>query len=347
MAGVRSAAASRYCGLAGSPAAGRCRKEADEQARHGGQQADEERRHGQVEAGMEVGGEAAGIAVEPCQQGADLVEERQRERGADDACREVADGQPELHRIAAGPFQDRIDRAADIGAEHHGERGLRPDQARGGERDHRQHDHDARMRRPGQAGGDHDVEQRLARQRGEQVAHRRRMLARADRLGEQMQRQKHQPEPDRNATEILEARAAAAPEGEDADRDQHREDQRDVEGEHLHDQRGADIGAEHDGKGRDELDGAGTGEGHRHQGGCGRGLQQRGDAEPGQEGAEAGAQSAAEEAPQVGAEDPRHAALHHVDAPQQQRDLADDVDQQVRGGHAAPSGFRRFVTNLS
>ena len=101
----------------------------------------------------------------------------------------------------------------------------------------------------------------------------------------------------------------------------------------LHDERRADIRAEHHRERRDELDRASAGQRHHHQRRRRRGLQRRRHAEPDDEGAEPRAQPAPERAAKIGAEDARDAALHHVDAPEQQRDLADQVDQDMRRGH--------------
>ncbi len=49
---------------------------------------------------------------------------------------------------------------------------------------------------------------------------------------------------------------------------------------------------------------------------------------------EAGLQPLREAAAKIGAEDAHDTALHHVDAPEEQRDLADQVDEDVGGGHS-------------
>ena len=154
-----------------------------------------------------------------------------------------------------------------------------------------------------------------------------------------MQRKQHQPDPDRYAAKILKASPLAAPEREDADGDQHRKDNGHVERQDLDDQRRADIGAEHDGERGNELQRTGAGEGHRHQRRRRRGLQGRGHAEAGEKRVEARLQAACQPAAEVGAEDTNDAALHHVDAPQQERDLADQVDEEMCGGHATGDKF--------
>ena len=73
--------------------------------------------------------------------------------------------------------------------------------------------------------------------------------------GEQVEREQHQPEADRDAAEVLHSacprprRKASTPAAISTGKTSV-----DVEGEHLHDQRRADIGAEHHGERRHKLD---------------------------------------------------------------------------------------------
>ena len=55
--------------------------------------------------------------------------------------------------------------------------------------------------------------------------------------------------------------------------------------------------------------------------------------DPRRESTQAVAEGASEKAPQVGAEGALDAALHHVQAPQQQRDRAGEIDQGQGGAH--------------
>ena len=164
----------------------------------------------------------------------------------------------------------------------------------------------------------------------EQRAHRRRLLGRRQRVEQDVQREQRQAEADGDAAERPGQAAAADAEGHEADDEQHRRDRRDVEGQQLHDQRRADIGAEHDGERRHQADQAVGGERCGHQPGRGAALQQRGQAKPGGESGEAIAQRLAEEAAQVGAERAQHAAQDHVQAPQQQRHAAHQIEQDDR-----------------
>jgi hypothetical protein len=103
-------------------------------------------------------------------------------------------------------------------------------------------------------GSDQDAEQGIGGDGAEQGPHHRRVLGRRERVDQDMQREQRKAEADRDAAHVLDARAPAAAKGEQPDDEQHRRRGRDVERQDLHDQRGADIGAEHDGKRRDERD---------------------------------------------------------------------------------------------
>ena len=89
---------------------------------------------------------------------------------------------------------------------------------------------------------------------------------------------------------LMRERGAAA-EGDEADDEQDRRDGGDIERQDLHDQRGADIGAEHDGERRHQADQAFGREGTGDQRGRGAALQQRGEAEAGRKRGEAVAQA--------------------------------------------------------
>ena len=196
-----------------------------------------------------------------------------------------------------------------------------------GQRHDQQHAGDAGMRGPGHDRADQDAEHGVAGDGVHQHADARRVLGRRQRVEQDVQRQQHQPEADRDAAEILDARTRTVAEGEQADDEQHRRHRGDVERQHLHDQRGADIGAEHDGKRRHQRDQAFGGKRTRDQRGRRAALQQRGEAEPGGKRREAVVQRLRQQPPQVRAERAQDAAVDHVQAPQQQRHAAHQVEQ--------------------
>ncbi len=192
------------------------------------------------------------------------------------------------------------------------------------------------MRGPGDHRREADVEKPGRRHRAQDQREDRRVLVARHQVEELAQRQQHQAETDEHAAEVVAAGARVPPEHQKADQDQRRRDQHHVERQHLHDQRGADIGAEHHRERRHEIDQAAGGEARGHQPGGGRALQYGGDAEAGEKGAQAVAQRAAENRAQLRSEGALDAALHHVRAPQQQRDGAGESPREMNRDMSNP-----------
>ena len=69
-----------------------------------------------------------------------------------------------------------------------------------------------------------------------------------------MQRQQHQAETDRDSAYVLDPRLRAAAKRHQPENEKDRGGRGDVEGQDLNDQRGPEIGAEHDRKRRDQTD---------------------------------------------------------------------------------------------
>ena len=116
-------------------------------------------------------------------------------------------------------------------------------------------------------------------------------------------------------------------------RDQHGPQPLHVEREHLRDDRRADIGAEHDRERKRQRDQAARRErGEQHRG-RGRALQDAGDADAGEECADARAGVGRDRAAQRRAERARHAGAHHAHAPEQERDAAEEGGEQFGAGH--------------
>ena len=109
----------------------------------------------------------------------------------------------------------------------------------------------------------------------------------------------------------------------------------DIERQDLDDQRGADIGAEHDRQRRHQADQAFGGERTGDQGGRGTALQQRGQADAGREGGEAVLQRLRQQQAQIGAERAQDAAVDHMQAPQQQCHAAHQVEKN-QASHEFP-----------
>jgi hypothetical protein len=133
-----------------------------------------------------------------------------------------------------------------------------------------------------------------------------------------MQGHQNQAKPDQHPAEVAWAGGCAA-EHDEPDQDEGRRDLGDIERQHLHDQRGTDIGAEHHGKRRNQVHQAAGREAGHHQPGCRAALQDRRRAYAGQECGQAIAERIAEEASELRAEGPLHTRLDHVDAPEQER----------------------------
>ena len=164
---------------------------------HRVERTDEDRGQHNVEGHMKFGGHLRHVRLERQHFACDRRQERHGDDDADEAVEEVARGQPPRRRIAADAgFDQRIDGAAEIGAEHQRQRGLRGDELRIGKRHDQQHDRDAGMRRPGQRSGDDDAQHRIIGDGSQQRPHRRRLFGRRQRVEQDMQRQQRQAEPD-------------------------------------------------------------------------------------------------------------------------------------------------------
>ena len=235
--------------------------------------------------------------------------------------------------VAPRALEDRVDGAAESGTQHQRQCGKRRDEMRVGQRHDQQHAGDAGMHHPGDDGADQDAEHGIAGDRIHEDAGAGRIFRRRQRIEQDMQRQQHQSEPDRDAADVLDARPRAAAEGDEADDEQHRCDGGDVERQNLHDQRGADVGPEHDRQRRHQADQAFGSEGTGDQ--CGRraALEQRGQAEPGAKGGEAVVERFRQQEAQVGTECAQGAAVDHMQAPQQQRHAAHSIEKN-HGSHA-------------
>ena len=99
------------------------RQDAHQEPCHGVEQPDEDRGERDVEQHMELGRHLGRVRLQRRQFARDRLQERQRDQDADQAVEHVADRQPPARRIAARAGLDqRIDGAAEIGAEHQRQR---------------------------------------------------------------------------------------------------------------------------------------------------------------------------------------------------------------------------------
>jgi hypothetical protein len=162
----------------------------DQQARERAQHRQEQQRRRQVEQGVEIGGGARRVGLDRHHQRPDPVHQRQRQHDADQPIDQIADRQPPRHRVAADrAFEERVERGAEIGAEHQREGRLRRHHALCRERDDEQHHGDARMRRPGHRRGENDIDQRLGRDGAQQQPQARHILIGGDEHEQLLQRE--------------------------------------------------------------------------------------------------------------------------------------------------------------
>ena len=290
---------------------------------------------------MEIGDGAGRVRREGRYQPGELRQEDERRCNADHAVDEVAERQAATGRIRTGrALEKRVDRSTEIGAEDEGERGIDRHDAAAGKRHHQEHHGHARMRGPGEQRGRRDIEDGRAGKGADEGFQRRRVLDRRHDVEEEMQRQQHQAEPDQHAAEIVDGRGPGFPEHQETGQDQPREDGGDIEGEHLHDEGRADIGAEHDRERRYEPDQAARREPGGHQPGRGAALQRRGHAEPGKERRKPVLERGCEDRAEAWPEGALHARLHHVRAPEEECNGARKIDEGNDGIHG-PTGMAR------
>jgi hypothetical protein len=88
-----------------------------------------------------------------------------------------------------------------------------------------------------------------------------------------------------------------------------------VERQHLGDQGGADVGAEHHRERGRRLDQAAPGERGHHEGGGGAALQDAGDPDASEQRGEPIGERDPQQMPQLGAERALHTRAHHARAP--------------------------------
>ena len=146
------------------------------------------------------------------------------------------------------------------------------------------------------------------------------------------ERDQHQAKAYRHAPEIAGAGRACA-KRDHADEKQQRRERGDVEGQDLHDQRRADVCAEHRGERRNQRDKPACGEGRNHERGRRAALEDRRDAKTRRESLQPSAKSPRQDSPELAAERALNAALHHVNAPEQQGDSAGKIEKSQSSVH--------------
>ena len=249
---------------------------------------------------------------------------------------QVAERQPPHLRRGVGGGEHGEDAAADVGADHQAERHRHRDHAGGGEGGDQQHHGQAGVGQHRQHRADDDVEQDLVRQGDEQRPDLGRFGQRPGGGDDQLQRQGDQPEADQHPAERADAAVLARDEDHHADEDQERREPRQVEREHHRHDAGADVGAEHHRQGGAGGDQVLADEGGDDQAGGGARLHQAGDAEPGDQGAEAVAEAERQDPAQVLPEHPQHAGADDVRAPDEQGDRGEEIEKVDQVGGVVP-----------
>jgi len=175
---------------------------------------------------------------------------------------------------------------------------------------------------PGECRGDQRREDGVTGQRAHDRAQQRSVLERSKCVYQARERHEHEPEADTDAADIFCPAATGPPENEHPDEHQGRSEQSHVEEEYLRQERGADVGAEHDREGGGESNHPGCRERGRKQTRRSAALEQRGHAKPRQERAESVTEVAAEPASEHRAEAALHARSDHVRAPEEETYMA-------------------------
>jgi hypothetical protein len=149
-------------------------------------------------------------------------DERQEGDADDDALYQVGERHAPRRRVRRRLVDIGRERAADIGADHQRQRERRLDDAAGGKRHHQQHGRQAGMDGPGEQRADQHGDDVLVLQAGQRCHEGRRAAQGLGGGGQQLERQQHQAEPDRDPAEMARLVLLARQEGDDAGRDHQR-----------------------------------------------------------------------------------------------------------------------------
>ena len=177
--------------------------QAFENARQRTEKRQERQRENQVECGVKVRDSAGKARLDLNDTDADRREQRQENRGADEARDDISNDGPSCGRISPSrALEQRIERRADVRPDDQGERGVERNDALFREGHHQQRHRDARMGRPGKQRAEGDRDQTVGRDRAHENPQARDILVRRDDLEKLGQRDEHQPEPDGDAADV-------------------------------------------------------------------------------------------------------------------------------------------------
>ena len=142
-----------------------------------------------------------------------------------------------------------------------------------------------------------------------------------------MQRQQHKAEADGYTAKVSDNRARTTLKGHDPDDEEDWREPCNIKADQLHDQSGADIGPEHDGERRNKTYQPVADERRSHEASGCTALQQGGNAKSGEKGGKPRLERGAQEAAEVRSKRPKNSGLHHVQAPEQKGDTANEVEK--------------------
>ncbi|KHL68200.1 hypothetical protein SF06_28530 [Pseudomonas flexibilis] len=278
---------------------------------------------GHVEADYQAGA----VQRQPVHPGHQRVEERDDQQQADQFVEQTAQRHPAPGGALQAAVEQRQHAAADVGTDHQADGHRQAEQPGAGQRGGEQHRSQAGIAEQGEQRADQRVEQDVAGQLGEQHLDAGGFGDRLCGGDDQLQRQQDQPDADLYAAELADACLPARQEQHHADQDQQRRQPVQVKGQHAGHQRGADVGAEHDGQRRAE--------GHQpfgdkrggQQGGGVAALHQRGDHDAGTERQRQVAGAAVEGFAQLRAVHAQDAGAHDMRAPHQEGHGGQQVEQ--------------------
>jgi hypothetical protein len=200
---------------------------------------------------------------------------------------------------------------------------------------------------PGHRGSEQHRDHGIDRDPAHEDSQARNILIVRHDLEQPGERDRHQAKAYRHAPKIASA-GRACPKRDHADKQEERGQRGDVEGQHLHDQRRADVRPEHRRERWDQRDKTTRGEGGNHEARRRAALKNRRDAKARGESLQPSAKSPRQDSPEVAAERALHTALDHVHAPKQQGDGASKVENAQSPMHrlahplsgGPPSGVR-------
>ena len=314
------------------------RHEALDQPRDRPDEGQEDQRADEIQRDMELDGEArAGRrqAGQPVGERADEGHDRERQQ---QARQQIADGGAALGGGRAELVQHRDQRIAEIGADHQRQRRRGREQPGGGEGRDQQDHRDAGMHHPGRGDGDEHGQQRLGADGAEDDAEGLRLRQRRGSRVELDQCEQDQADADQHAADVARPLHRLARQiHRDADGDAQAPDPAEIHRDDEGGERGAEIGAEQHGERHGRADQGLTGEGGDQQRRCRRALQHHGHHDAAAEGGETVAGEALQGMAKLRAEGAHRPRSHQPDRPDQQRDAAGQMDQDIgcalAGGH--------------